>query len=515
MSRRTSIALIAVIALLGIAAVNPLTAIDQWRSEARAHGHKLAYAPAAQIPTETVTDAPCVDGIAAGEFACNGVDLLSFMPSSEFGGLFGATGLLGVNDVTGLVSGNSDVWGWTSPSTGEEYAMMGHTQGVAFFRVNDGVDAEYLGSVMNTAPGQLIWHDIKVVNDTAMIASESVPHGIQMFDLTLLDSLPAAPTPLLPLPPTGFYPLSIAQHNVVVNDDTDRVYIVGGGSIAGIDPICGGGLEILDYTADLTLVPAGCYDAEGYVHDAECVVYEGPDAAYAGREVCLLFAEEEISIVDVTDAANPETINVIEYDFDAYTHQGWFSADFRYIIANDELDETDMAEVTATRTLVVAVEDDLAADITEDDVMYFMRDGSDGNPRTVSIDHNNYATEEGLLFQSNYTSGLRVIDLAGLDATDDEGNPTPRWDEVAFFDTYPTDDEMCNAEDAEVGVCAVFEGTWSNYPYFESGIIPVSGIGEGIFFLRLQDGVVPADGEADPGTGGGVQPLGRINTTDG
>jgi hypothetical protein len=63
---------------------------------------------------------------------------------------------------------------------------------------------------------------------------------------------------------------------------------------------------------------------------------------------------------------------------------------------------------------------------------------------------------------------------------------------VAFFDTYPFSDDP------------TFDGTWSNYPYFESGTIAVSGIGEGLFLLRLADAGDGGDGgDGGPGKGRG------------
>jgi hypothetical protein len=32
-----------------------------------------------------------------------------------------------------------------------------------------------------------------------------------------------------------------------------------------------------------------------------------------------------------------------------------------------------------------------------------------------------------------------------------------------------------------------FSGSWSNYPYFKSGIIAISSQGEGIFLVRKQE----------------------------
>lgn len=514
MTRRTSALLIALVAALSIAAVNPVAVFEQMRAEQRAHVHKPMYAPTAEIPLLTTTGQECIDddgdgvGLAADEFACRGIDMLAFWPSVEFGGVRSV-------DPAGL-AGNSDVWGWTDPATGTEIAMMGHTHGTAFWRVNGGVDAEYLGSVVNTTIGQAVWHDIKVINDHALIVSESGPfHGVKVVDLAPMVDAPAAPFPGFPLLADATFDGSSSQHNIVANDDTDYAYVVGGalklstpiGGI-GISAECDGGLFMIDMADPINPVDAGCYEGDEYIHDAQCVVYDAdpatiPEANHdlIGRELCLTFSEDYMSVVDVEDKANPHPIGRLMYGDTQYTHQGWFTEDFRYILFNDELDEQNAGAVTHTRTLVAD-----ATDIRNLSMhMEAMRDGSDGNPATPSIDHNNYV-HEGLAFQSNYTSGLRVIDMAGLYATDGDGNPAPTWDEVAFFDTYPADD------------AAEFNGTWSNYPYFESGIIPVSGIGEGIFFLRLHDDVVSdlaasTGGAPSPVPGGGFAPLGRINTT--
>jgi hypothetical protein len=67
------------------------------------------------------------------------------------------------------------------------------------------------------------------------------------------------------------------------------------------------------------------------------------------------------------------------------------------------------------------------------------------------------------MYQSNYTSGVRVLEMS---------DPTAP-EEVAHFDTKPY-----GADDPG------FAGSWSNYPYFESGIVVVSSIDEGLFVLE-------------------------------
>ena len=47
----------------------------------------------------------------------------------------------------------SDIWGWTSPDTDDEYAIVGNTSGVAFVRVTDPAAPEYLGIIPTTDTG--------------------------------------------------------------------------------------------------------------------------------------------------------------------------------------------------------------------------------------------------------------------------------------------------------------------------------------------------------------------------
>jgi len=119
---------------------------------------------------------------------------------------------------------------------------------------------------------------------------------------------------------------------------------------------------------------------------------------------------------------------------------------------DDELDEY-YNIYSATRTLIWNVEN-------LDAPQYL----GDFNGTTSAIDHNQYIIDN-LSYQSNYTAGLRVIDITGIDNLELE--------EVAYFDHYPANDDN------------VFDGTWMNYPYFASGIIPVTDIDNGMFLLQL------------------------------
>jgi len=154
----------------------------------------------------------------------------------------------------------------------------------------------------------------------------------------------------------------------------------------------------------------------------------------------------------VTDKANPKRISSASYPNVAYAHQGWLSADHRYFFLNDEGDEL-AGNAPTTRTLVFDISD------LEDPVVAKEFFGT-----TPATDHNLYVKDR-YMYQSNYVAGLRVIDVS------DPKNPA----EVGFFDTMPFGQDQ-----------AGFAGTWSNYPYFKSGVIAVTSMREGLFLVRFR-----------------------------
>ena len=121
--------------------------------------------------------------------------------------------------------------------------------------------------------------------------------------------------------------------------------------------------------------------------------------------------------------------------------------DHRYLFANDELDELYSPHVSSTRTLIFDVQE------LDEPVFVGVWEGPTG-----AIDHNLYIRGEKL-YEANYRAGLRVMDIS----YDGELSPGAIR-EVAYFDVYPQSDEP-----------GFIAGIWSSYPWFESGIIAVSG----------------------------------------
>lgn len=96
--------------------------------------------------------------------------------------------------------------------------------------------------------------------------------------------------------------------------------------------------------------------------------------------------------------------------------------------------------------------------------------------KTNSVDHNQYIYDQ-ISYQSNYGSGLRVLDLKSI-PTDPTGKGV---EEIGFFDMYPEDDKSMG------GGRPSFVGTWSSFGGFKSGYIFVNSIERGGFVVKIKD----------------------------
>ena len=363
---------------------------------------------------------PCENGM-AGEYPCNGFDLQSFISLEEMDAIRG-----------------NDSWGWTDPDNGDEYAIMGVKNGTVFINISDPINPIYLGK-LPTHTDNSTWRDIKVYQNHAFIVSEANNHGMQVFDLTRLRNISN--------PPENFnedahYDGFGSSHNIVINEETGYAYSVG-------DNTYSGGAHFIDISNPLNPIAAGGYSDDGYTHDAQVVIYNGPDTDYTGKEIYIGSNEDEVVIVDVTDKNNPQHISSISYSNFSYTHQGWITEDFKYYILGDESDEINFG--FNTKTIIIDLID------LDNPIHSFDYSGP-----TLATDHNGYI-KGNLFYLANNAAGLRVIDISDIS----NGEMT----EIGSFDSHPLND------------FAGYEGIWSTYPYFESGNIVISDR-EGFFVVK-------------------------------
>ncbi len=438
----------------------------------------------ATAPLTSAAPAACTAGSASGH-ACERIDFVGRL------------------DVTQLGYGPlNDVWGWTDPVGGREYALVGATVGTVFVDITDPANPRIVGrlpahenispagsgKIGGTPPSGPIemckasggtsgpapaheggcgsnsaWRNIKVYADHAFVGSESGGHGLQVFDLTQLRAFPPG-SPVQRFGETAHYGGFGHSHTLWIDAANAMLYAVGSDTY-------GGGPHFVDISDPAVPVGVGGYAGDGYTHEILCQVYAGPDVAHLGAQICIASNEDTLTVLDVTNKAAPVQLARVSYSGVGFTHQGWLTADQRYMFVNDELDELDSGQ--RTRTLVWDFAD-LEAPVLIDQIR---------QPRYV-IDHNLYL-HQGFMFQSDYTAGLVVYDAR---------DPLHAF-EVGYFDTHPSTD------------AAQFDGTWSNYPFFASGIVAVSDISRGLYLLQPQLGGAAEDARivATPGFNGNTE----------
>jgi choice-of-anchor B domain-containing protein len=364
------------------------------------------------LSISALAQTPCENGM-AGAYPCDNVDLMSVRTLGEVGG--GDNG--------------NDIWGWTDSNTGKEYALYGRSHGTSFIDISDPANPIYLGNLpTHTSPN--LWRDIKTFGDYAFIVSEANYHGMQVFDLTQLADVQDPP---VEFEESAYYDGFGKSHNVIINTETGFAYGVGTSTFSG-------GLHIVDINDPLNPVLAGSFSEAGYTHDAQSIMYNGPDTDYTGKEVVFAFNGGTVAIVNCADKSDCQLISTIQPNQVGYIHQGWVTEDQRILLMDDETDELNFD--FNTRTYIINIED------LDNPELIGYHESS-----VAASDHNQYVLGN-FAFQSNYLAGLRILNIE--DAAN--GNLT----EVGYFDTNPESNS------------AGYSGTWSNYPYFESGNVVVS-----------------------------------------
>ena len=328
---------------------------------------------------------PCINGM-AGDYPCNGYDLQVFIPCTDFG-----------------ADNANDSWGWTDPDDGTEYALVGLDNGTAFLDISDPINPIYLGKLPTHTSSNLT--RLRDVANPPETFTEDAHYG-------------------------GFG----GAHNIVINEETGYAY--------GVGADYSGGAHFVNIQDPLNPIGEGGYSGSGYTHDAQVVVYDGPDSDYTGKEIYIGSNEDKVVIVDVTDKTNPVLISAVTYTNDAYTHQGWFTEDLTYFIVGDEIDELNFG--FNTRNIVFDFTD------LDNPQLSFEYSGP-----TSATDHNGYVDGDKF-YLANYKAGMRVIDISDIS--------NENMTEIGFFDVFPSNNT------------AGYDGAWNVYPYFASGNILISSL---------------------------------------
>ena len=274
---------------------------------------------------------------------CKDMDIETYIYNEELG--CNSADLIGFTYV-------NDLWGWVDPDTGREYALVGMFDGTSIVDITQPKKPVVLGYIDTS--GDLpegdfsgFWRDIKVVNNVAYIGAEVAEHGLQVFDLTRLRDIKPSKTDLFKAKNAGKVPLAGevpriepnlvietigSSHNVVQFPEMNKILVVGlAADSTACDITKGESVAIWDVSNPLDPVFERCLQGNyniceddedaiacsynGYVHDGQCFIYDGPDTDYTGIPMCVFFAETEVVFFNM---ATYQQINTFTWPGAAY-----------------------------------------------------------------------------------------------------------------------------------------------------------------------------------------------------
>jgi choice-of-anchor B domain-containing protein len=373
----------------------------------------------------------CTGGM-AGAYPCDNVDLLSHLPLSA----------IGAEDDT--VMGN-DHWGWTDPQTNRHYVIFGLTNGTSFIDITDPENPLYLGK-LPTHDGESVYRDVKVYQNIAYIVADNLPnHGMQMFDLTELRNVANPP---VTFSETAHYAGMGAVHTLWINEDSATLY----GILRADGPDCDTGVQIMSLQNPLVPAQVGCLDeGEAPISTAECLVYDGPDHDYHGREICFFASDDNVSIADVTNPAAPTIIKRFTYPGIMRAHQGSMTEDLHYWLLADMHDE--MHHGHDIRTHVFDIQD------LDNPVVlgYYQLE-------KPAMDHSLFIVGNHA-YEANARAGLQILDISSL--------PNLNTVLAGYFDVDPDSDSP------------TMNGAWSVYPFWDDNIVTISDTDRGLFVTQF------------------------------
>ena len=333
-----------------------------------------------------------------------------------------------LNQMPNSPSSGAGCTGYVS-SSGREYAIMGVRNGTVIVDVTNTLAPTILTRIPSQAS---TWHENVTYGSYGYFVTDQVGNGMQIVDLSQVDSGVAT------LVSTYSAGGLSTVHTIQVNPVSKTLYLNG----------TNGGLVMLDVTNPVAPVEVGRWEGPGskYVHDSIPISYTtGP---YAGKEILYaMCGSNGIYVLDVTNKANPVVLGFNKYlPSGTYCHSGLITPDRRYLLVNDEFDESQGMVSNASTHIF---------DIQGPNTVTYL--GKFVNP-IDAIDHNS-RYKDGFMLLAAYRAGIRVYDIV---------TPTaPR--ETGFFDSYP-------------GSGFSYDGAWGTF-IFPSGTAIISDINGGLFVV--------------------------------
>jgi choice-of-anchor B domain-containing protein len=388
----------------------------------------LTAIPGAAAPAVPNGRVLCSNGSATG-YPCQNVDLLAQVTLSQLGASSAA------------IKANEH-WGWTDLQTGRDYVLFGLTNAISFVDITDREQPVFVG-LLPSHQGVSPYRDM-AVNGNALYVVADTPtvHGLQVFDLRQLRSVQNPP---VTFGETAHYDDFTAGHSLWMNEASGYLYV-----FRTTGDACQNGVHVVDVRNPWQPSFAGCFgQSDTPLSTGECLLYDGPDADYQGREICFVGSDDNASIFDVTDKSQPARVASFIYPGIARAHQGDLTADLRYWLLGDMMDEHHYGVNTRT----------YAFDVGDLDQPVVLGHYSHA---TTAIDHDLQIVGRRV-YQANWRAGLRVLDIGRL--------PGLGWQELGYFDTVPGSNSVGHT------------GAFAPYVW-PDGVVTVSDTERGLFVLQ-------------------------------
>lgn len=320
----------------------------------------------------------------------------------------------------------SDCWGYSTNDS--EYAMLGSTEGVHFFRISEENELELVDVVMGKFSHPSVVHrDIKTFRNYAFLVCDEGNSSLQVVDLQYLpDSVHVV---------YENDSTFTRVHNLFIDEANELMYA------CSVQPSVNGILQ--------PLIPMQVYSISDVLNPV--LLYEGPgdipevhDAYVRDNIAYLNCGFDGVRVYDFSDPGNPVFLQNLDfYQDQGYNHQGWMSPDGTKYVFGDETNGSSIksCSVNANHELQI-------------------RGRASSNAADGNVPHNVMITND-FAFVAYYNEGLRVYDIRPQ---------VPQ--EIGHFDTYPEEENLFK-----------MNGAWGVYSELPSERILVSDRKNGLFLL--------------------------------
>lgn len=322
---------------------------------------------------------------------------------------------------------------WGFIRNGEEYAIIGSTEGSHFFHLtadNKLVPSGFVEGKFNSS--QVIHREFKTYGNYAYSICDEGNSSLQIIDLSYL---PDSVVKVADIQDSNFG----KTHTLFIDTANALLYA------CLVTPIVSGN--------PLTIIPLRVFSLLDPLNPT--LIWEGPfdipivHDCYVRNNIAILnCGSDGIRVYDFTNPSAPNYINNLTFYLDqGYNHQGWLSPNGSTYIFADETNGKRVKKCSVDSNMSIQVKQLFGT-----------------NYENNSIPHNIMCTDQ-YAFIAYYNEGLRIFDIRNVP------------NEIANYDTYPTYSAF------------QMNGAWGVYSDYPSERIIVSDRQNGLFLLHFDQSI--------------------------